>query len=162
MPSLRETLRGHVRGGHSVVLILPRYDLFSSDLHPLPMTAPGGVEVHVAPCHWLSGLKRIRSLASRLGRGQMPYLARWTLNLAMMFSLTASILLAAWRIIYRHRQRFDLVYAHNQYAALAGWLVGLSQRVPNVTRLYGTFLGELIGRPLVWLRYPSLCAGYVE
>lgn len=161
MPSLRETLRGHVRGGHEVVLVLPRWDLFSPDLTPVSTTAPEGVEVHVAPCRWLPALKAARTAAARIGGGSMPYLARWGLNLAMLLCLTVSMVLTAWRIIYRGRRWFDLVYAHNQYAALAGRIVGRSQGIPNVTRLYGTFLGELIGKPLVWLRYPSLSAGYL-
>jgi glycosyltransferase involved in cell wall biosynthesis len=161
MPSLRETLRGHVRGGHEVTLLLPGYDLFSADLTPISTTAPEGVEVHVAPCRWLPALKSLRAAATRIGGGRMPYLARWALNLAVLICLTVSMVLAAWRIVYRRKRRFDLVYAHNQYAALAGRIIGRSQGIPNVTRLYGTFLGELIGKPLVWLRYPSLSAGYL-
>jgi glycosyltransferase involved in cell wall biosynthesis len=71
-----------------------------------------------------------------------------------------SLVLAAARVRRRTRKRFDLVYAHNQYAAAAGWLLGIAWGAPNVTRLYGTFLADLMERPLVTLRYPVLAAGY--
>lgn len=52
------------------------------------------------------------------------------------------------------------MYAHDQYAALAGYLVGFIWKIPNVTRLYGTFLAELMRKPLVGLRYPVATAGF--
>jgi len=98
-------------------------------------------------------------LARRLGKGrELPYLLRWTLGIATWTLLTASLLLAAMRLIYRHKRRFDIVYAHNEYAAIAGYLIRLIARIPNITRLYGTFVAHLMNKPLVWLRYP-VCAG---
>jgi glycosyltransferase involved in cell wall biosynthesis len=161
MPSLRETLRGHVRNGHDVTVILPRYHLFNDDPTPLIVRHGEGYDVHVAQCRWLPAFKKVRSFARRLGRGgEMPYVLRWGLNMVSCLCLTVSLLLAAARLRRRTGRRFDLVYAHNQYAALAGWLLGLAWGSPNVTRLYGTFLADLMNRPLVTLRYPVLAAGY--
>ncbi len=161
MPSLRETLRGHVRGGHDVTVILPKYHLFNDDPTPLAIRRDGGYDVHVAECRWLPYFKKVRAVARRLGpAGEMPYLLRWMLNTTSCLCLTVSLLLAAARVRRQQRKRFDLVYAHNQYAALAGWLLHRAWGVPNVTRLYGTFLADLMHRPLVTLRYPVLAAGY--
>jgi hypothetical protein len=38
----------------------------------------------------------------------------------------------------------EIMYAHNQYAALPGFLLGRLWRIPNVTRLYETFLADLM------------------
>lgn len=162
MPSLHETIRGHVASGHGITLLLPRYNLMSDDLEPVQVPLGIGAEVHVVPCLWLPALKRARAAGRYLGKGgELPYPLRWLLNLATMFLLTASLVWAALRLRHRARRRFDLVYAHNQYAAMAGWLIACILKVPNVTRLYGTFLADLMRRPLVWLRYPVAAAGYL-
>jgi len=161
MPSLRETLRGHVRGGHEIQLILPSYDLFSDESMPSTIRRNEGYEVHVAACRWLPAIKKLRAIARRLSGGKsVPYLAQWLLNITMLICLTISLCLEALRV---RRDGFTphLVYAHNQYAALAGFFLGWLWRVPNVTRLYGTFLADLMKKPFVTLRYPSATAGYL-
>ncbi len=162
MPSLRETVRGHVDAGHEVVMILPNYDLFSDDSTPFVVDKDQDFEIHLTRCSWLRLIKILRVGARRLGGGEeMPYVARWALNLVIAALLTVSLFLTALRVRYRSRRQFDLVYAHNQYAAAAGWLCAKVFRVPNVTRLYGTFLADLMKRPFVWLRYPVAAAGYL-
>jgi len=161
MPSLRETLRGHVRGGHEILLILPRYDLFSDESMPSTIRRNEGYEVNVAACRWLPVIKKLRVSARRLSGGtSVPYLARWLLNITMLVCLTISLCWKAFRV---RRGGFTphLVYAHNQYAALAGFFLGWLWRVPNVTRLYGTFLADLMKKPFVTLRYPSAAAAYL-
>lgn len=162
MPSLRETLRGHVRGGHQVVLMLPKYQLFEDRPKLVSVRDDEGYDVHLVPCRWVPAVLAARRTARRFGGGkELPYPLRWVLNLTMCILLTGSLVLAAMRLRRRGEKRFDLVYAHNQYAALAGWLIGRISRIPNVTRLYGTFLADLMKRPLVTLRYPVAAAGYL-
>jgi len=163
MPSLRETLLGHLRGGHDLTLVLPRYHLFTDGLVALTAPADAGFDVHYAACRWMPAMKALRAGARALGKGgELPYLLRWILNLTTWLLLTASLTAAALKLRYRYRRRlrFDLVYAHNQYAAIAGWIMGRILRVPNVTRLYGTFLADLSRRPLVSLRYPVAAGGF--
>jgi glycosyltransferase involved in cell wall biosynthesis len=160
MPSLRETLRGHLRAGHRIALVLPRYDLFSDQPVPLPVRRDAGYEVIIAPCRWLPAIKGLRAAVRRLlGRQELPFAVRWLTNLLTFLLLGGSLYLAAMRRARRGRP-VDLVYAHNQYAAGAGWLIARALGVPNVTRLYGTFLAELMARPLVRLRYPVAAAGF--
>ena len=162
MPSLRETLRGHVRGGHSIVLVLPRYHLFEDRPRRMSVQHDDACEVYFAPCVWAPALLAVRRAARRLGGGkEMPYALRWFLNLALCALLTGSLVLVSFRLRYRNKRRFDLVYAHNQYAAVAGWLLGRLFGIPNVTRLYGTFLADLMSKPLVTLRYPVAAAGFL-
>jgi glycosyltransferase involved in cell wall biosynthesis len=162
MPSLRETLRGHLRGGHQVVIVLPKYQLFREKPQVVAVREDAGYEMHLAPCRWVPPLLAIRRGARWLGGGkELPYVLRWMLNLAMCLLLTASLTAEVLRLRRRTKRRYDLVYAHNQYAALAGWILGRVLGVPNVTRLYGTFLADLIRKPLVTLRYPVATSGYL-
>lgn len=161
MPSLRETLAGHLREGHHIKLILPQYDLFSDVISPLTVRQDQGYSVSVAPCRWLPLIKRLRKhVRSSTGGNSISYPVRWILNLLMLLFLTFSLYREAIRI---RRKGFepDLIYAHNQYAALAGSLLRLVWRIPNVTRLYGTFLADLMNKPFVTIRYPTAAAGYL-
>ncbi|NIA11339.1 MAG: glycosyltransferase [Nitrospiraceae bacterium] len=161
MPSLQETLRGHLRGGHDIQLILPGYDLFSDEPTRLTVRYDEGYDVHVAACRWYPAIARLRALARRISGGKsVLYPARWLLNVTMSLCLTFSL---CWKSVTICRAGFrpHLVYANNQYAALAGYLLGRLWRVPNVTRLYGTFLADLIKKPFVTLRYPAAAAGYL-
>ena len=159
MPSLQETLRGHVRAGFSVTLVLPEYHLFAPALTRLA-PGTGDLDVHIAPMPWFPVVHAIRSAVRRAtGRAELPYLVRWGLDVCTCLLLTASLMLAIMRL-RRRGARFDLVYTHNQYAAAAGWFSGLLYGVPNVTRLYGTFLADLMRLPLVTLRYPTAAAGF--
>ena len=162
MPSLRETLRGHVRGGHEVVLAVPRYNVLGDHARAVSVRDDEGYEVHLVPCTWAPALSLARRLARRLGGGkELPYPLRWALNIVLCLLLTASLTLTALGLRYRGKRQFDLVYAHNQYASVAGWLIGRLFGIPNVTRLYGTFLADLIKKPMVWLRYPVAAAGFL-
>lgn len=162
MPSLRETLRGHIRRGYDVTVVLPQYTVLGDRREPIHVPSGVGCEVFFAPCRWLPPLKTLRRwLKQATGSEELPYPVRWLLNLATMLLLTVSLVAAAARVRYRRGLAFDLIYAHNQYAALAGCLLGGFWRIPNVTRLYGTFLADLMGKPLVRLRYPTAAAGFL-
>lgn len=159
MPSLRETLKGHLAAGHDLQLVLPQYDPFSDDDMPMFVPADQGIVVLFAPCRWLLPLKKLRVKAR--GKGDsVPFVFRWILNVAMLLGLSVSLMVKALKV---RQNGFvpQLVYAHNQYAALAGFLLGRWFKVPNVTRLYGTFLADLMNKPLVTLRYPTAAAGYL-
>ncbi len=161
MPSLRETIAGHLRAGHNIELILPQYDLFSDEISTLSVRQDQGYAVSLARCGWLPLIKQFRRTAKLMSGGKsVPYPARWVLNLTMMLCLSFSLCRESFRL---HRKGFrpDLIYAHNQYAALAGFLLGTMWRVPNVTRLYGTFLADLMNKPFVAIRYPTAAAGYL-
>jgi len=162
MPSLRKTLEGHLAGGNEIEVILPRYDLFSDEMAPIEVP-DGNLEynVHFADCRWLPALKRARAAIRKVTHSQsMPYPVRWMINLSIFVLLTLSLCCAARRV---RRSGFvpDLVYAHNQFSALAGFLLHCWWGIPNVTRLYGTFLADLMQKPLVSLRYPTAAAGYI-
>ena len=161
MPSLRETLKGHIAGGHEIELVLPRYDPFSDDDKFLFVPEDQGLIIHFARCRWLPLFKRLRVRARSLGDGDsVPYVLRWILNVTMLLALTISLLRQSIKV-RNGGFKVDLVYAHNQFAALSGFLISRMWRVPNVTRLYGTFLADLMKKPFVSLRYPTAAAGYL-
>ena len=78
----------------------------------------------------------------------------------MLLALAVSLFLKALQV-KKNDFSPDLIYSHNQYAALPGLLVSRAWRLPNVTRLYGTFLADLMNKPFVTLRYPTAVAGYL-
>ena len=162
MPSLRETLNGHVRNKFEIGVILPRYDLFSDDFAVLNIKQTEDYSVYMACCRWLPIVKVFRNRVSRVyGRNNIPYPIRSIINVSMLCLLTFSLVKAAKKICIQNNMVPDLVYAHNQYAALAGYILGKIFKVPNVTRLYGTFLADLMKKPFVFLRYPTAAAGYL-
>jgi glycosyltransferase involved in cell wall biosynthesis len=75
--------------------------------------------------------------------------------------LTISLFFAAQKTYRYSAKKPDLVYAHNQYAALAGFMISRLWKIPSVTRLYGTFLADLMKKPFVSFRYPTAAAGYI-
>jgi len=161
MPSLRETLKGHIAAKHEIELVLPQYDPFSDDDKFLFVPENQGFKCHFARCRWLPLFKRTRLRAKGFGNGKaVPYPLRWILNLIMLLGLTISLTQQALKV---KRSGFepDLVYAHNQYASAAGFLLSRMWKIPNVTRLYGTFLADLMKKPLVSLRYPTAAARYL-
>lgn len=160
MPSLRETIAGHIRAGHDIHLILPRYDLFSDDLSPLTVRHDQGYPISVAMCKWLPWIKRLRKKVKTMAAEKVPYPSRWLFNFTTLLGLTFSLHREALRVVSKGFLP-DLIYAHNQYAALAGFLLRIAWCKPNVTRLYGTFLADLMNKPFVTLRYPTAAAGYI-
>lgn len=161
MPSLRETLKGHLAAEHTIELVLPQYDPFSDSMKFLTVPEGQTYNVHFARCRWLPLFKKMRIKARQLGsEDSVPYLLRWILNVFMLLALTVSLTKEAIRI-KKNGFRADMVYAHNQYAALSGFLVSRLWKIPNVTRLYGTFLADLMIKPFVSFRYPTAAAGYL-
>ncbi len=61
MPSLRETLLGHVRAGHEIRLILPEYDLNAVKLTRLSSPGDPGYQAAFACCPWFPCLQAARA-----------------------------------------------------------------------------------------------------
>ena len=92
MPSLSETLDGHVREGHEITVIIPQYYLFGAELGQVEVPQNPPYEVFVAKCPWLVPLKKARLLCARFGPGGEPiYPARWVLNMLTFLLLTVSL-----------------------------------------------------------------------
>ena len=155
MPSLSETLKGHVREGHRATVILPRYAVFGCETREIAPPENVEYDVHITSCRWLPAVHRIRGVFYRLaGKPSLPFAIRWAVGLAVSALLTVSLVKAARQVRRREQHCYDIVYANNEYAVVAGWLLGRLWRIPNVNRLYGTFLADLMEKPLVRLRYP--------
>lgn len=157
-----ETLNGHVREKNEIEVIIPQYDLFSDDVKVVSIKRTNAFSVHMAHCRWLPYAKAFRNRVSSVyGKSTIPYPIRSMINVAILCLLTFSLVKAGKKICKKNNIAPDLVYAHNQYAALAGYILGKILKVPNVTRLYGTFLADLMKKPFVSLRYPTAAAGYL-
>ena len=161
MPSFRETLMGHFREGHEIQLILPFYDLFSDKITKLTIRQEEGIKIHQPLCRWLPVVAKVRSWSRKFSSdNSLPYPVRWISNVCMFIFFTVSLLLEARRV---RKNGFlpDIVYANNQFTALSGFILRCRWHIPNVTRLYGTFLADLMKKPFVSIRYPTAAAGFL-
>lgn len=162
MPSLRKTVRGHMKGGHQIDIVVPKYYLFGTDTLRLSSRNYTTFSCHFANCAWLPPLNSVFRPFLRHGiRGStLRWCAAHLHNTIKLLLLTISLVKTALVLHYRHKKAFECIYAHNEYAALAGFLTGRLLGVPNVTRLYGTFLADLMDKPFVWLRYTTAWLGF--
>jgi glycosyltransferase involved in cell wall biosynthesis len=63
------------------------------------------------------------------------------------------------RSIYK-KYRPDIVYAYNEMAALSSYIIAKLCRVPNITRLFGTFLYDVLSSRGFWFRYMVAISGF--
>jgi len=161
MCCLQETLSGQFTAGYRISVIVPAYSLWDNGVTPIIPTSTADYDVYVAPCRWMPMAKRVRSRLDRLKGNILPFVIGWFFGVSRLMLLTLSLFLTARKVKKKHGLKFDMVYAHNQWAAPAGWLLGKHFGVPNISRLYGTFLADLMKKPLVWLRYPIAAAGFL-
>ena len=160
MPSLLETLKGHIREGIEIELVIPEYDLFSHGFEKLKTENDFGLKVHIAKSPWLVSIKKLRkSIIDKTGKEEIPFILRWLINFSNFMMLTITIFMKALKI--NKKFHADMIYSHNQYSCLAGFFIGKIFKIPNITRLYGTFLADLMKKPFVSLRYPVSAAGYL-
>lgn len=160
MPSLRETIRGHIRAGISVEIILPQYDLFSTDPNEIIVKNDEDLIIHILNCPWLLFIKALkRKLIKTLKTNELPFVLRWMINFTIFILFSISMFYKGFKV--GKKLKPDIIYAHNQYSSIAGFLLGKAFSAPNITRLYGTFLADLMNRPFVSLRYPTAAAGYL-
>lgn len=160
MPSLLETLKGHIREGIEIELIIPEYDLFSHGFEKLKTENDFGLKVHIARSPWLVPIKKVRkSIIDKRGKEEIPFVLRWMINFSIFIMLTITMTVKGFKI----NKNFgaDMIYSHNQYSCLAGFFIGKIFKIYNITRLYGTFLADLMKKPFVSLRYPVSAAGYL-
>jgi glycosyltransferase involved in cell wall biosynthesis len=159
MPSLYETVNGHAARGPEIDLLLPHANLFS--LCPTPDESPWpNVHIHVRPIPGLGLAGAIRRLVRRyVPSATLRWCLEWFINVGVWCAVTLAYVQYGLRL--GRRNKYSLIYAHNEYAALSGYLIAAIFRCPNVTRLYGTFLGDLIRRPFVRFRYPIASSGFL-
>ena len=149
LPSLYYGARSYVEAGHEVHFITPFRHLWRIDLDEeyekktIPDELYEGIHIHRFAIPFLPFLRRLCSIQQpsskvlRYGKqliGLMAFAAIW-------FFFTIRALQQAQRIARVSKP--DVVYAHNGIAALAAYALAKKYRVPNVTRIYGTFLSGI-------------------
>jgi glycosyltransferase involved in cell wall biosynthesis len=159
MPSLYETVNGHASRGCDIDLLLPHANLFS--LRPTSSESPWpNVHIHVRRIPGLDLAGALRRLVRKYVLSTtLRWCIEWFINVGLWCAVTFAYVQYCLRL--RRQNKYSVVYAHNEYAALSGYLIARICRCPNVTRLYGTFLCDLIHRPFVRLRYPAASSGFL-
>ena len=158
MPSLYETIQGYVERAAKIDLIL-----LHANIYTLSQTANDSpwetVNVHVV---YIPGLELgvwSRRLIQRICPWEtLQWIVDWFINLVVWTVVTVAYVAKGMQLC--RRRSYDIVYAHNEFAALSGYLLGKLIRRPNITRLYGTFLWGLMRLPFVSLRYPVAVSGF--
>jgi len=116
MPSIYLTQKGFVEAGHEVLYAFPGKETRSYDYEGIHMHE-FRLQVPIAP-------------------PQYPWLHRLSMK---FFSLSFLVVATIKGLQLCRVFQPDVVYGHF-YAAPVAWIIGRIQRIPNITRLYGTFL----------------------
>ncbi len=126
-PSFFLSPKGFVDAGHRMVLVMPRRD------NPAGESTYHGIE-----------LVRYRgapgSILENPGRGRF---IRFFIRNWKYVQYQVATLVAASRVARRLKP--DLILSYGDYAAPIGWAVSRRLGVPNITRLFGTFLARFVG-----------------
>jgi len=129
-PSFFLSPKGFVDAGHRMVLVLPRRD-----------NPPGETLYH--------GIELIRyrggpgSILENPARGRF---VRFLIRNWKYWQYQIAAFIAASKAAKRLQP--DLILAYGEYSAPVGWLLSRRLGVPNITRLFGTFLARFLGSPL--------------
>jgi glycosyltransferase involved in cell wall biosynthesis len=135
MPSIYLGHKGFVDAGHEVLFVKPGPVTREYDLD--------GIRMH-----------EFRFPTSPL-TGRFQWLHRLTLKIYWVaFVLWGGV------VVLRLASRFrpHVVYGQFFHGAPLAWLVGRVHHIPNITRMYGTFLARVIDSPRKWLWYEEVLA----
>ena len=158
LPTIYNGVNGFVDAGHEVHFISPLLHVWRRDLDGDFGKSPkealyDGIHVYRFNIPFLPLLRKLSLM--KPSKSRVPRYAKrfieFFAQVVMWTSFTMSSLLLALRIARRGRP--DVVYAHNGIAAAAAFILAKMYRVPNVTRIYGTFLPQIKWSPEQLLMY---------
>jgi glycosyltransferase involved in cell wall biosynthesis len=166
LPTIYNGVKGFVDAGHEMHFIAPLLHLWRTDVDSEFGRRPkevlyDGIHVHRFTIPLL-GLMRKLSARKPSERRMIRYadrLIEFSSALLMWMLFTARSLTVALRVARGSRP--NVVYAHNGLAVVAAYIVAKLYRVPNVTRIYGTFLPQIKWRPLHLLTHFPEVLGFV-
>jgi glycosyltransferase involved in cell wall biosynthesis len=124
----------------------------------------GGLDVglDVAPIPGFAAVSRAAACANRRRRCRTLFeLVFWALSAVRYVVFTVFMLARALAVA--RRERFDIVYAHHDMCAAAGFAAGRLLGLPAVCRLYGSPLKSWVDRGKwgIQLRYPGLALPFM-
>ena len=152
LPTIYNGVKAFVDAGHEVHFISPLLHLWRRDVDGEFGKRPkevlyDGIHVHRFNIPFLPLLRKL-SLLKPSRRKILRYAGRLIefVSLAVMWALfTICALMLALHVAKGCRP--NVVYAHNGLAAAAAYILAKLYKVPNVTRIYGTFLSQIRWHP---------------
>jgi glycosyltransferase involved in cell wall biosynthesis len=117
MPSIYLGQKGFVDAGHEVLYVFPskktkRYDYHGIKMHEFRLSFP-----RISPRHI------------------------WLLRLSLKIYWPVYVVAATIKALQLSKEfRPHVVYGHFFYGAPVAWVIGRVRKIPNITRMYGTFL----------------------
>jgi len=149
LPSIYYGAKSLVDAGHEVHFITPFRHLWRKDLDgqstkkKIKDELYDGIHVHrfVIPLlPFLRSVCRIPQPSRKVLRYAKQLAGFLSLGVIWVLFTTSALMRA--RGIARERKP-DVVYAHNGIAAAAAYLLARMYKVPNITKIYGTFLSQV-------------------
>ena len=163
MPSLYEGVKAFIRHGHNVHFITCFPPLHGSEVevdHSKEYIKEG-IRIYQFSIPLLSALKRLKNRT--FSPHPLIQLFQYAIHLFSEYTIwilfTIGAVFKAKRVSSKYHP--DVIYAYNEFAALAGYIVAKMYKVPNITRLFGTFLYYVLSSVGFWLRYAVAISGYV-
>ena len=163
MPSLYEGVKAFIRHGHNVHFITCSPPLRGSEVevdHSKEYIKEG-IRIYQFSIPLLSVLKRLKNRT--FSPHPLIQLFQYAIHLFSEYIIwilfTIGAIFKAKRV--SNKCHPDVIYAYNEFAALAGYIVAKMCKVPNITRLFGTFLYPVLSSVGFWLRYAVAISGYV-
>ena len=155
IPSVYETLRGYVKRGNTLHIVLPAFKSQGSDAADCGDL--DNVVVHLVRMPLFLLARKVSAWGrNRSDRGAFYGLVFWLFALLADVVFTVTMAFNALKIA--RREKFDIVYAHHSICAACGFIVGRVLGRPVICRLYGTPLKSWVrrGKRAIRLRYPGL------
>lgn len=161
MPSIYLGIKGFIDAGHEVHFVTPDALIFSGAKYlkgdckrKRNYEIYEGIRIYRFNFLFVSFLKKLSSIKfpfegiSKYIEIPLQFIGSTIMwFLFILFSLKPSLKIA-------REIKPNVVYAHNSYATLVSYIIARKYRIPNITRLYGTFLyPALSDKKLFWLLF---------
>lgn len=154
--------KSFVDAGHLVYFVTCRPPIYYKDYDeqkPLDYV-DDGIRISEFQVPFLNTLRKIRD--RKLPRTKIGHYTQHAVQILCEYLILILFTLFAVRrgLKIARAIKLDVVYAFNEWAAAAAWIVAKACKVPNVTRLFGTFISSVSSSKFYKLRYPVGILGF--
>lgn len=162
MPSLYEGVKAFIRNGHNVHFITcfpPLSYEFKKTNHERQYIKEG-IKFYEFSIPLIHTFKKLQSItfSSNLFLQFFQYPIQMGAEYLTWILFTVGAIAQARKVYKKYPPH--IVYAYNEMAAMSGYVIAKACRVPNITRLFGTFLRGVLSSRGFWFRYIVAISGF--
>ena len=162
MPSLYEGVKAFIRNGHNVHFItcFPPLSYEIKTTNCEREYTKEGIKSYEFSIPLIQMFKKLQCipLSSNLFLQFFQYPIQMGAEYLVWILFTIGAIAEARKICKKYPP--DVVYAYNEMAAISGYVIAKTYRIPNITRLFGTFLHGVLSSRGFWFRYIVAISGY--